>query len=89
VQGGYFLCHGKAQAVALRPVAGVPLIELLKDMAAGLGVHTAAMVRDSHNRVCPAHSAVLRLWIPFSGLNLAALSSRFSQISFTSASLPW
>ena len=66
MQCGYFLCHGKAQAVALRPVAGVPLIELLKDMAAGLGVHTAAMVSDSHNRSallavqCYAYGSVLR-----------------------------
>ena len=60
------MCHGKAQAVALRPVAGVPLIELLKDMAAGLGVHTAALVSDSHNRSallavqCYAYGSVLR-----------------------------
>ena len=60
------MCHGKAQAVALRPVAGVPLIELFKDMAAGFSVHTAAVVSDSHNRAalltvqCYAYDSALR-----------------------------
>ena len=39
-------------------MAGVPLIELLKDMTAGLGVHTAAMVSDSHNRAALHGGAV-------------------------------
>ena len=47
-------------------------------MAAGLGVHTAAWSSDSHNRSAQLAVAVITLMVPFSGLNLAALSSQIS-----------
>lgn len=43
----------KAQAVALRGVRGIALIELLKDARAGFRAHAAARVRDGHDGLLP------------------------------------